>query len=67
MIRRSILMTTDPGVFCPDVRSLSSAPGLRSFRRLTSGSHDPEFSSPGIYLLWLLPPDILCRRTIILI
>jgi hypothetical protein len=67
MIRRSILITTDPGVFCPDVRSLSSAPGPRSFRRLTSGSHDPELSSPGISLLWLLPPDTLCRRTIILI
>jgi len=67
MIHRSILITTDPGVFCPDVRSLSSAPGLRSFRGLTSGSHDPELSSPGISLLWLLPPDTLCRRTIILI
>jgi len=67
MIRRSILITTDPGVFCPDVRSLSSAPWLRSFRRLTSGSHDPELSSPGISLLWLLPPDTLGRRTIILI
>jgi len=67
MIRRSILITTNPGVFCPDVRSLSSAPGLHSFRHLTSGSHDPEPSSPGISLLWLLPPDTLCRRTIILI
>jgi len=67
MIRRSILITTDPGVFCPDIRSLSSAPGLRSFRRLTSGSHDPELSSPGISLVWLLPPDTLCRSTIILI
>jgi len=66
MIRHSILITTDPGVFCPDVRSLSSAPGLRSFRRLTSGSHDPEHSTPGISLLWLLPPDTLCRCTIIL-
>jgi len=67
MIRRSILITTDPGVFCPDVRSLSSPPGLRSFRRLTSGFHEPELSSPGISLLWLLPPDTLFRRTIILI
>jgi len=67
MMHRSILITTDPGVFCPDVRSLSSAPGLRSFRRLTSGSHDPELSSPGISLLWLRPPDTLCQRTIILI
>jgi len=67
MIRRSILITRDPGVFCPDVRSLSSAPGLLSFRRLTSGLHDPELSSPGISLLWLLPPDSLCRRTISLI
>jgi len=67
MIRRSILSTTNPGVFSPDVRSLSSAPGLRSFRRLTSGSHDPELSSPGISLLWLPPPVTLCRRTIILI
>jgi len=67
MIRRSILIATDPGVFCPDVRSLSSAPWLRSFRRLTSASHDPELSSPGISLLWLLPPDTLCWRTIILI
>jgi len=67
MISSSILITPDPGVFCPDVRSLSSAPGLRSFRRLTSGSHDPELSSPGISLLWVLPPDTLCWRTIILI
>jgi len=67
MIRPSILITTDPGVFCPDVLSLSSAPGLRSFQRLTSGSHDPELSRPGISLLWLLPPDTLCRRTMILI
>jgi len=67
MIRRSSLITTDPGIFCPDVRSLSSVPGLRSFRRLTSGSHDPELSSPGISFFWLLPPDTLCRRTIILI
>jgi len=67
MISRSILITTDPAVFCPDVRSLSSAPGLRSFRRLTSGSHDPDLSSPGISLLWLLPSDTLCRPTIILI
>jgi len=67
MIRRTILITTDPGVFCPDVRSLSSAPGLRSFRRLTSGSNDPGLSSPGISLLWLLPPDTLCRRSIVLI
>jgi len=67
MIRRCILLTTDPGVFCPDVPSLSSAPGLCSFRRLTSGSHDPEPSRPGISLLWLLPPDTLCWRTIILI
>jgi len=67
MIRRSILITTDPGVFCPDVRSLSSPPWLHSFRCLTSGSHYPELSSPGISLLWLLPPDTLCRRTIILI
>jgi len=67
MIRRSILITIDPAVFCPEVQSLSSAPGLRSFRRLTSGSHDPELSSPGISLLRLLPPDTLCRRTIILI
>jgi len=67
MLRRSILITTDPGVFCPNIQSLSSAPGLRSFRRLTSGSHDPELSSPGISLLWLLPPDTLRRRTILLI
>ena len=67
MIRCSILITTDPGIFYPDVRSLSSAPGLRSFRRLTSGSHDAELSSPGISLLWLLSPDTVCRRTIILI
>jgi len=67
MIRRSILITTDPGVCCPDVRSLSSAPRLCSFRRHTSGSHDPELSSPCISLLWLLPPDTLCQRTIILI
>jgi len=67
MIRCSILITTDPGVFCPDVPSLSSTPGLRSFLRLTSGFHDSELSSPGISLLWLLPPDTLCRRTIILI
>jgi len=67
MIRRSILITNDPGVFCPDVRSLSSAPGLPSFRPLTSGSHDPELSTPGISLHWLLPPDTLCRRIIILI
>jgi len=67
MIRRSILITTDPGVSCPDVRSLSSAPRLRSFQRLKSGCHDPELSSPGISLLWLLPPDPLCQPTIILI
>jgi len=67
MIRRSILITTDPGVFCPDVPFFSSAPGLSSFRRLTSGSHDPELSRPGISLLWLLLTDTLCRRTIILI
>jgi len=67
MIRRSSLITTDPGLFCPDVRSLSYAPGLCLFRRLTSGSHDPELSSPRISLLWLLPPDTLSRRTIILI
>jgi len=67
MIRRSILIRAEPGVFCPDLRSLSSAPGLRLFRRLTSGSHDPELYSPGISLLCLLPPDTLCRRTIILI
>jgi len=67
MIHHSILFTTDPGVFCPDVPSLSSAPGLRSFQRLISGSHDPELSRPGISLLWLRPPDTLCRRTIILI
>jgi len=65
MMHGSILITTDPGVFCPDVRSLSSAPGLRSFQRLTSGSHDPELSSPGISLLWLLPPDTLCQGTIL--
>ena len=47
MIRPSILITTDPGVFCPDVRSLYSVPGHCSFRRLTSGSHDTELSSPG--------------------
>jgi len=67
MIRGSFLSTSDPAVFCPGVRSSSSAPGLRSFRRLTSGSHDPELSSLGISLLWLLRPDSLCRRTIILI
>jgi len=67
MIRRSILITTDPGVCCPGVRSLSSAPGLHSFRRLTSASHDPELSSPDISILWLLPPNTLCRHTIILI
>ena len=67
MIRCSILITTDPGVFCPDVPSLSSTPGLRWFRHLTSGSHNPELSRPGISLLWLRPPDTLYRRTIILI
>jgi len=67
MIRRSILITTDPGVFCPDVPSLSSAPGLCTFRRLTSGSHDPELSRPGISLHGVLPPVTLCWRTIILI
>jgi len=67
MIRRSILITTDPGVFCPDVTFLSSEPGLRSSRRLTSGSHDAELSRPDISLLCLLPPGTLCRPTIILI
>ena len=67
MIRRSILITTDSGVFRPDVRSLSYVPGRRSFWRLTSGSLDPELSSPGISLLWFLPPDTLCQRSIILI
>jgi len=67
MIRRSILISTDPAVWCPDVRSVSSAHGLRWFRRLTLASPHPELSRPGISLLWLLPPDTLCRRTIILI
>ena len=67
MIRRWIVITTDPGVFSSDIPCLSSAPGLFSFGRLTSGSHDPELSTSGISLLWLLPPDTLCRRTIILI
>jgi len=67
MIRLSILITTDPGVFCPDVLSSCCAPGLRAFRRRTSGSHDPELSSPGISLLWLLPPDTICLRTIFVI
>jgi len=67
MIRHFSGITTDPGVFCPDIPSLSSAPGLRLFRPLTSGSHDAELSHPGIPLLWVLPPDTLCRRTIILI
>jgi len=67
VIRRSILITTDPGVICPDVQSLTSAPGPRWFRCLTSGSHDPKLFRPGISLLWLLPPKTLCQRTIILI
>jgi len=67
MIRLSILISTNPGVFCPEVRSLSSAARLRSFRRLTSGSHDPELTSPGISLLCLIPPDTLCWRTIMMI
>jgi len=67
MIRRSIMITTNPGVFCPDVPCLSSAPGLRSLRHLTSGYHDTELSHPGISLLWLLPRDTLRRHTIILI
>jgi len=67
MIRRSILITTDPGVFCSDIPSLSSAPGLHWFRHLTLGSHDPEHSRPGICFWWLLPPDTLCWSTIILI
>jgi len=37
------------------------------FRRLRLGSHDHELSSGGIFLLWLLPPDTLCRHCIILI
>jgi len=67
MIHHSILITTDPDIFCPDVPALSSARGLRSFRRLISGYQDPELSRPGISLLGLLPPDTLCRHTIILI
>jgi len=67
MIRYSILITTDPGIFCPDIPSFSSPPGLRLFQHLASGCHDPKLSRPGIPRLWLLPPDILCRCTIILI
>jgi len=67
MIPHSILIIIDPGVFHPVVPSLSSAPGLRSFRRHISGSDDPELSRPSIFFLWLLPPDTLCWRTFILI
>jgi len=57
MICHSILITSDPGVLCPDVPSLSSVVGLCPFRCLTSRSHDPELSRAGITLRWRLPPE----------
>jgi len=67
MIRSSILISTDPCVFCPDVLYLSSLPKLHSFRHLTPGYPYPERTRPDISLRWLLPPQTLYRSTIILI
>ena len=67
IITLSILITPDPRLFCPDLAALYSVPEFRSFWHLTSGSPDPEVSPLGISFCCLLPPDTLCRHTIILI
>ena len=74
MIRRSILITSDPGVFYPDIRSLSSPSGFPSFLGLTILTSDlylPRlgFTRSGASHLdpMISRPDPLSRRSIILI
>ena len=74
MIRRSIMITSDPGVFYPDVRSLSSPSGLPLFQGLTILTSDLYLPHLGFTRSgashqdpMISRPDPLSRRSIILI